>query len=241
MTALKDENRIIIYTDGACSGNPGIGGWAFVLFDGQTTIYESASFDPQTTNNRMEMSGVIFAFHALQKLSAAGLSMGPIHVHSDSSYVIQGITTWIFGWKKRGWKNLEGKDIANQSLWTQLDEAVAPFRKQIQWIHVPGHAGIPGNERCDELSVKAMREKIEIQTMSLKSEYEFDIFSPVELAKFKKIDPYYLSLVNGALKKHATWSECEATVKGRTGVKFKKIKSLNEEVQVLKDWGISSE
>ena len=232
---------MIIYSDGACSGNPGIGGWAYVLFDGNDTVYEAADFEEQTTNNRMEMSGVIRAFQELQRLSAKGLQISTIQVHSDSSYVIQGITSWIHGWKKRGWKNMEGKDVANQSLWIELDEAVAPFRQKTQWIHVPGHAGIPGNERCDELSVFVTKGKTNHQASFPQASYAVDIFTPVNLEKFKKIDPYYLSYVNGVLKKHATWSECEAMVKGRTGVKFKKIKSLNEEVEILKEWGIASE
>jgi ribonuclease HI len=241
MNLKSEKPKLIVYSDGACSGNPGIGGWAYVLYDGRSTVFEQAAADPATTNNRMEMSGVIYAFQKITALALTGLDIGAIHVHSDSSYVIQGITTWIFGWKRRGWKNLEGKEVANQNLWIQLDDAIAPYRKQIQWIHVPGHAGIPGNERCDELSVQAMRENTMIVQEWAKPEYPFDIFSPVDLGRFKKIDPYYLSLVNGVLKKHSTWSECEAVVKGRTGVRFKKVKSLNEEVQILKDWGIATE
>ncbi len=242
MKSNTKQGQVIIYTDGACSGNPGIGGWAYVLFDGHETVYEAADFEEQTTNNRMEMSGVVRAFQELQRLKTQGaVSFNAIYVHSDSSYVIQGITNWIFGWKKRGWKNMEGKDVANQTLWLELDEAVAPFRQMTKWIHVPGHAGIPGNERCDELSVEVTKGKTSHRADFPSETYPVDIFSAVDLQKFKKVDPYYLSYVNGTLKKHATWPECEAAVKGRTGVRFKKIKSLNDEVQVLKDWGIASE
>lgn len=137
--------RVEVFTDGACKGNPGPGGWGVVLRMGPHEK-ELAGHEPQTTNNRMELTAVIRALDALKE---------PCHVllHTDSRYVIDGITKWIFGWQKNGWKNAQKKPVLNADLWQQLLEARR--RHRIDWIWVKGHDGHPENERADRLASDA--------------------------------------------------------------------------------------
>ncbi|RCK30710.1 ribonuclease HI [Thalassospira lucentensis] len=137
-----DDNHVEIYTDGACSGNPGPGGWGAILrFKGVEK--ELSGGDPETTNNRMEMMAAISALEALKRPCI-------INVYTDSSYVRDGITKWIFGWQKRGWKTADKKPVKNVELWQRMLEALKPH--QVEWHWVKGHAGHPENERCDELA-----------------------------------------------------------------------------------------
>jgi ribonuclease HI len=139
------------YTDGACSGNPGPGGWGVVLIarDGDTVLKERAlnGGAAQTTNNQMELMAAIAALETLDKPSTLTLV-------TDSVYVKDGITQWIHGWKKRGWKTAAKKPVKNEELWKRLDAAVA--RHDVTWEWVKGHAGHPENERADELARAGM-------------------------------------------------------------------------------------
>jgi len=137
--------RIEAFTDGACKGNPGPGGWGVVLRMGQHER-EMSGHDAHTTNNRMELTAVIRALDALKE---------PCHValHTDSRYVIDGITKWIFGWQKNGWINSQKKPVLNADLWQQLLESRK--RHRIDWIWVKGHDGHPENERADRLASDA--------------------------------------------------------------------------------------
>ncbi|MBC7726614.1 MAG: ribonuclease HI [Microbacteriaceae bacterium] len=137
-------NQIEIYTDGACKGNPGPGGWGVLLKSGGTEK-ELFGGELETTNNRMELTAVIQALAALKR---------PCHVilHADSQYVLKGITEWLSGWKARGWKTAARQPVKNVDLWQQLDDAVAHSGHKIDWRWVRGHNGDPGNERADELA-----------------------------------------------------------------------------------------
>ena len=138
--------HIEIYTDGACSGNPGPGGWGALLrWNGNTKELSGGTAD--TTNNRMELMAAISALEALKEPVTADL-------YTDSAYVRDGIAKWMFGWKKNGWKTADKKPVKNTELWQRLDEA----RKihKVEWHWVKGHAGHPENERCDELAREAM-------------------------------------------------------------------------------------
>jgi ribonuclease HI len=136
-----------IYTDGACRGNPGPGGWAALLScDGREK--EIAGAEAHTTNNRMELLAVIRALEALKKPRVQ------VKVFTDSQYVRRGITEWLESWKARGWRTSNRKPVMNQDLWEQLDALAAPH--DIEWHWVPGHAGVPGNERVDRLANQAI-------------------------------------------------------------------------------------
>ncbi len=136
------KSEIKIWTDGACSGNPGPGGWGALMIAGdrRKEIYAG---EPDTTNNRMELMAAIEALNALKKPSLVTL-------HTDSTYVKDGLTKWIHGWKKNGWKTAAKKPVKNKDLWQALDAACE--RHEIKWVWVKGHAGDEGNERADELA-----------------------------------------------------------------------------------------
>lgn len=138
--------RVEIYTDGACRGNPGPGGWAATLELGEH-LRELSGAEAQTTNNRMELTAVIRALEALKRSS-------PLIIHTDSEYVRRGITEWIGGWKARGWKTADKKPVKNQDLWERLDELSR--QHDIEWRWVKGHSGVPGNERVDQLANAAI-------------------------------------------------------------------------------------
>ena len=143
--------RVDIFTDGACSGNPGPGGWGAILraeTNGGTRTREINGGETETTNNRMELTAAIEALRALKG--------GPheVHIHTDSSYVKDGISTWIHGWKKNGWRTAAKKPVKNAELWQVLDEETKAHR--IEWHWVKGHAGHKENERADELARQGM-------------------------------------------------------------------------------------
>lgn len=141
--------KIDIYTDGACRGNPGPGGWGALIIDqdGQRSIYGSADM---TTNNRMELTAVIEALLSL------GESSYPITICTDSKYVQQGITAWIHNWKRKGWRTAANKPVKNVDLWQKLDSLV--LGRQINWQWVKGHAGHRENEMADQLANQAIDE-----------------------------------------------------------------------------------
>lgn len=144
---MSDEN-IDIYTDGACSGNPGPGGWGAILRLGS---HEKELFggETATTNNRMELMAVIEALRALKRPVKA-------RVHTDSQYVQKGISEWISGWKKRGWKTADKKPVKNVDLWQALDEETS--KHQLEWLWVRGHNGHPENERADTLARRGVEQ-----------------------------------------------------------------------------------
>ncbi len=140
--------KVTIYADGACSGNPGPGGWGAILIFGEHKK-ELSGGSPQATNNIMELTGVIEALKSLKEPCQ-------VELYSDSKYVIQGITEWIKDWKIRGWKNAAKKPVKNKELWMELDEVVS--KHQITWHWVKGHADNPLNNRCDELAVSEVEQ-----------------------------------------------------------------------------------
>jgi ribonuclease HI len=135
-----------IYTDGACRGNPGPGGWGALLTAGEH-VKELSGAEVLTTNNRMELTAVIRALEALKRPSQ-------VRIFTDSEYVRKGITEWVKSWKVRGWKTADRKPVKNQDLWERLDALAAGH--QIEWRWVKGHSGIPGNERVDRLANEAI-------------------------------------------------------------------------------------
>jgi ribonuclease HI len=140
------RGKVVIHTDGACSGNPGPGGWGVIL-DYNGTRKELCGGEAETTNNRMELLAAISALEALKRPCT-------VEMHVDSQYVKDGITKWIHGWKRNGWKTADRKPVKNLDLWQRLDLAIA--RHGISWHWVKGHAGHDDNERADELARQGM-------------------------------------------------------------------------------------
>jgi ribonuclease HI len=142
------EEIVEIFTDGACKGNPGIGGWG-ALLRVRGKERELCGGERHTTNNRMELMGAISALEALKRPCR-------VRLHTDSKYVQQGISEWVVNWKKRGWKTADKKPVKNEDLWRRLDELAASH--QIEWLWVKGHAGHDGNERADQLANRGIEE-----------------------------------------------------------------------------------
>ncbi len=143
------DDVVDIYTDGACSGNPGPGGWGVVM-RWKSVEKEFSHFEAETTNNRMELMAAIVGLEKLKR------GVGQVRIHTDSTYVKDGITKWIFGWKKNGWKTSNKKPVKNQDLWMRLDEALKG--KDVEWHWIKGHSGHPENERCDEMARLAIKQ-----------------------------------------------------------------------------------
>jgi len=147
---VAESQRVEIYTDGACRGNPGPGGWGAVLrFKGRERTLKGA--EAETTNNRMELTAAIMALETLTRPCAVDLT-------TDSQYVKQGLTQWIHGWKRKGWRTADGKPVKNQDLWMRLDAAAA--RHEVAWHWVRGHTGHPENELADQLANEAIDEML---------------------------------------------------------------------------------
>ncbi len=240
----------IVFTDGASSGNPGPGGWSAILVSPDGVVSELGGREVPTTNNRMEMAGPIEALRKIQPTEKVG-------IYTDSSYLIRGITQWIWGWKKRGWITAEGKEVANTDLWKQL--ASLTYGRKLEWHYVRGHAGIPGNERCDEIAVqfsKGIRPRLYSGPLI---KYDIPIHDIPEDTALpasqsgpgskqvraerdleKKKAPFsYLSCVGNEIQRHATWKECESRVRGQPRARFKKAMSEGEEEEILKSWGFN--
>ena len=248
MTESADPNQIVVFTDGAAKGNPGPGGWGVVIVtpDGEVTELGGRAAGT-TTNNRMELTA------AIEALSALRGTPGPLAIYTDSTYVIEGIRAWIFGWRKRGWKTATGGDVLNRDLWEQLDALVAARGKGgVTWHYVRGHAGTPGNERVDEIADGlAQGHDIALYRGPLIG-YPCAILDlPSETTvprrpasaggrsdSRSKAAYSYLSVVDGELARHTTWADCERRVKGRAGARFKKAMSQADEAKILKDWHI---
>ncbi|MFM2309016.1 MAG: ribonuclease [Chloroflexota bacterium] len=219
-------NPIDIITDGACSGNPGRGGWATIIIDGQTTQEFSGSAS-DTTNNRMELTAALVG---LQKTSRDH----EIHIHTDSQYLINGITKWVKGWQKNGWKTRTGDAVENKDLWEAL---IAHTHPGVHWHHVKGHAGHTHNERANDLAQRQAGSRAAGgSTTPAPSAQRTRV--PVRGAEDGRF-PCYVSLVTGVLERHTTWDDCKAATHGVSGAKFKKVASLAEYQAQLRSWGIS--
>ena len=282
MNSSPVREQIVAFTDGAASGNPGPGGWAAVVVTPQGHVTELGGGAAHTTNNKMELTGAIKALEHIAR------EPQPVRIYTDSSYVIKGITQWVWNWQRRGWKTAGGGDVLNRDLWEQLLSLVnAHGRNRIEWHWVRGHDGTPGNERVDEIAVAFSRGRGEQLYDGPLSAYGLAILdlpdnttlparvsagrgsaTPVsdgplfgtdaghdplagteargakvaDAAKTRstsKGSAYsYLSLIDGALERHATWAECERRVKGRAGARFKKAMSAADEADILRSWGV---
>lgn len=236
----------ILFTDGACSGNPGPGGYGAIAVDDSNFVKEIGAAYPSTTNNQMELQAVIEGLKWLSHKKSK-----KIQIWTDSGYVIQGITSWIYGWKAKGWKTSTGSAVSNQSYWEELLKITQFFSKgSLKWNYVPAHQGIPGNERCDEIAVQFSKGFNPYLYDGPLSEYSVDLTLPSHVdgslpqksgsSTSSKVAKSYLSYLGGTVYRHKDWGSCERRVKGQAGAKFKKSTSTLSEAEILKSWGLST-
>ncbi len=237
--------KTTIFTDGSSRGNPGRGGWGAVVIENGVQVIELGGHEKMTTNNRMELTA------CFQGLSHAS-DDSEITVLTDSSYVINGITKWIHGWKKNDWKKLDHKtravvgEVLNRDLWEKLDEARSD--KKVSWKYVGGHIGIVGNERCDHIATDfADGNEIKLYKGPL-SGYDLpnilDISFDNVKASSKKSESSrsrakaysYVSSVDGVIETHHTWGECEQRVKGTRGARYKKSLNIADEAGIIAEF-----
>lgn len=243
----------VAYTDGGCIGNPGPGGWGVHIeyLDGR--VVELGGGDYATTNNRMELRAAIEAARALVGWPAAT-------IRTDSQYVMLGITRWLPGWKRKGWKTSTGQPVLNRDLWEELESVVTPG---LTWEWTRGHAGIPGNERCDEIaswfagSVRPLEvahhrsrpAKRTESTSARRTTPDVRVQAPERPTSYggspsRRAAPpgtSYISVVDGIPARHQTWAECEQRVRGVKGARYKKVRSPAEEQEAFGKWGITAD
>lgn len=237
---------IVVFTDGSSKGNPGPGGWGAIIVTPDGHVRELGGGSAMTTNNKMELTGAIQALTWLQD------TPGPIALHTDSTYVIQGMREWVSGWKRRGWKTATGSEVMNRDLWETLSTLVAARGpRAIAWHYVRGHVGIPGNERVDEIADAHATGRPVTLYDGLVLGYTVPIFQVPDdtslptrsgsssAARGKASAFSYLSVVDGVPMRHGSWAECEARVKGRSGARFKKATSAADEAAILRSWNVS--
>lgn len=240
----------VVFTDGGAKGNPGPGGWGVVIATPDRVIELGGGGSP-VTNNQMELTS------AIEALAYLDGTPGEVAIYADSTYVINGITNWIWGWRRRGWKTAEGGDVLNRELWERLSSLVDGRPKgSIAWHYVRGHTGIPGNERVDEIATAcALRQPIDLYDGPFDG-YSLQILNlPKDTSvpkrpsssssagggagKAKGPAYSYLSVVNGKPMRHSSWPECDRRVKGQSGARFKKSASQADEAAILRSWGFS--
>jgi ribonuclease HI len=248
---VKETKEVIIFTDGSSRGNPGPGGWGTVMIypdvHGNLRVDELGGREDVTTNNRMEISA---AARGLMHIDGFYENLNDVSfiVYIDSSYVLNGATKWIFGWKKNNWLSSTKEHVKNQDLWEEL--AIAIEGKKIEWRLVPGHAGVPGNERCDVIATSfADNAPTDLYKGSLASYPVKNILDVLKVSvtdiprntnkksSSSKTKAYsYISAIDGEVKTHATWAECEARVKGKSGARFKKSTSKENEAEIIRQF-----
>jgi len=222
---------IRIITDGACSGNPGPGGWAALIVRGDE-IEEIGGHEPETTNNRMEMQAAI---EGLRRVPPDE----PVKIVTDSQYLLKGMTEWLARWKRRGWRTASGKPVENRDLWEELDRLAGD---RVTWEHVRGHSGHPENERVNALAQAYASGKGLTASPVPHILYEPKGQYRAALGEHRVQRPSgvtYLSLVNGILARHTTWEECRRRTHGVPGARYKKCRSLEEEIAAVTRWGLT--
>lgn len=239
---------IVVFTDGAAKRNPGPGGWGVVIVTPDGHVTELGGGAPHTTNNKMELTGAIEALTELEHVD------GTLAVYTDSTYVIQGIESWVHNWKRRGWKTATGGEVQNRDLWEALSALVsARPPRSISWHYVRGHVGIPGNERVDAIAdAFAVHGRTELYNGPLRGYPVAILDLPDDTSvpsrsktsagsgssgKSKGPAYSYLSVVDGTPMRHSTWADCERRVKGRSGARFKKATSGDDQAAILRSWG----
>lgn len=230
------KDKVLIFTDGASRGNPGRGGWGAIVITGMN-VEELGDSDTNTTNNRMELMA------ALESLKKTAIG-AKVKLYTDSGYLINGITKWVHGWIKNDWKTQEKKDVLNKDIWQALFNETQD--REIEWFQVKGHAGIPGNNRADQIATACADGEDPKLFRGSRRNYELNISEPSQEELSSESDRErknaraysYLSLIDGQLQKHSDWSDCKARVDGVKGAKFRKSINAEDEAEIIKSWGL---
>jgi ribonuclease HI len=247
------ETKTIIFTDGSSRGNPGPGGWGTIVITegikeeknkgikGEAQVTELGGAEKHTTNNRMELTACMKGISHADKGDS-------ILVYTDSSYVINGITKWIHGWKKNNWITKAKEDVLNKDLWMKLDESIVG--KKVEWKYVRGHIGILGNERCDHIATDFADGNKPQLYIGLIGGYDLPNILDIshdESSLIKKksssskssVKAYsYISSIGGVIETHKTWAECEKRVKGTKGARYKKSLSREDEAKIIEEFEV---
>ncbi len=232
------SHKNTIFTDGSSRGNPGRGGWGAIV-QNRATVTELGDGEKHTTNNRMELTAVIEALAYIAKQGTDGETV----VHTDSSYVLNGATKWLSGWKKNDWKTKAKGEVVNIDLWERMDEVLESSGK-VSWKLIKGHSGVPANERCDVIATSfADGEKAKLFSGKF-ADYTVDLTASASRLKSsqpKSKSPRavafsYVSCVDGKVMIHRSWAECESRVKGKSKALFKKSLSAEDEASIISVW-----
>ena len=222
---------IKIYTDGSSRGNPGPGGWGAIMVN-EDTVTELGGRELETTNNRMELTAVISAIENSKNET-------DIEIFTDSAYVLNGATRWVKGWVKNNWKTSTKDDVLNKDLWEKMIELTT--HRNISWNLVKGHAGHGGNERCDVIATSFADNSSIVLYSGSAQRYGVDLNSVqtnTSSAKSKsKSKAYsYVSMVDGVIQTHKTWDECKDRVNGKSGARYKKSTSPQNEEEIISEF-----
>ncbi|MDB5204274.1 MAG: ribonuclease [Candidatus Taylorbacteria bacterium] len=234
-------SKTIIFTDGSSRGNPGPGGWGTIVsFDElrEARVRELGGRNTKTTNNRMELTAVIegIDFVVSKKLTE------DIVLYTDSEYVKKGATEWIHGWKRNDWRTSTKGEVLNRDLWERLSELLSQIK--IEFKVIKGHSGVVGNERCDVIATTFADGTPDVLFNDIAEKYKVDLDTAKQMfvskatkSKSSSKKAYsYVSSIDGVVKTHQTWAECEARVKGKTNARFKKVFSKEEEGALVKSF-----
>ncbi|MBX7231561.1 MAG: ribonuclease HI [Bdellovibrionales bacterium] len=239
------KDTLLIYTDGACSGNPGPGGWGCVILTPDLLVTELGGKQSSTTNNRMEITAALSALCFIEN------QPNNVLLFTDSTYVIRGMTQWIFAWKKNNWQTSENKSVANHDLWQQIAEVVLQRKKKystdIEWRYVRAHVGTAGNERCDHIAVSMCHNRSYSFYQGPLDNYDLDLLSLPDFEPLPTMHKHsspkkaysYLTYINGVVSRYSSWTECEKHVKGKPGALFKKAQTAQDEIEIIKKWGLN--
>jgi ribonuclease HI len=225
---------ITIFTDGAARGNPGPGGWGAIVV-GEDTAIEIGGREEHTTNNRMELMAVISALESIPRERE-------ITIYTDSAYVLNGSTRWIFNWRRNNWITTQKEEVLNRDLWERMFETIT--HKIIDWQLLKGHSGVPANERCDVIATSFADNNQIILYNGSRERYGVSLSTGAtkesKKTKSRSKAHSYVSEVGGVVEVHKTWEECKARVHGVPKARFKKSTSPSEEQEIIREFKISN-
>ncbi len=236
----------IVFTDGASKGNPGPGGWGvFIVAEKLEHVFELGGREDQTTNNRMEMMAAISALTFFEKKKESC----KIVIYTDSTYLLKGVTGWMFGWEKNGWMTGAKEPVQNKDLWQELLRLSFTLKSSItiEWQKVAGHSGVFGNERVDEIATAYAEGSRPLLFSGSINDYEkmsgkkintsiTPTMTPSKNSSKGKKAYSYVSLVDGVIATDSTWDACALRVRGAKGAKYKKVFSVEEEKELINLW-----